>query len=47
MKQIEDDEFQMIMVCLARYNALMEAGVENWSGYEDAMNSIWEKDEDE
>jgi len=47
MKEIEDDEFQMIMICLARYNALIDAGVESWEGYEAAMDSIWEKDDED
>ena len=28
-----------------KLHALERAGVDNWEGYDDAMESIWEKDE--
>ena len=43
--EVEESDFHMLMICLARYNALIDFGVESWENYEAAMDSIGEVDE--
>ena len=43
--EVEEEDFHMLMICLARYNALIDFGVETWEKYEEAMDSIGEIDE--
>jgi hypothetical protein len=43
--EIEEEDFHKLMICLARYNALVDFGVESWENYEAAMDSLGNIDE--
>lgn len=43
--EVEEEDFHKLMICLARYNALIDFGVETWENFEAAMDSLGTENE--